>query len=300
MDLLKLNPFIDRIISYEKKSNLSELKKIIKENKYDFIVDFQNNIRSRILTLFIFTKIIRFNKHSFKKFFLVKTKLNFLKNLPRIYKRYFLTLNKLKLTGEKAFDDYIKQYKLQISFNVNTLEKRFEINLNDNIIGFCPSARHKTKIYPIDKFINIGKELLKNNNSTLLIFGSNEEYEYCEQLRKGIDNDKCINLSGKTSIIETSVLISKCKLIITNDTGLMHLADLINTPLIAIFGSTVRELGFYPFGENSYIIENNELKCRPCSHIGLDKCPKKHFKCMKDIEETKIINIAYKILNNIN
>jgi heptosyltransferase-2 len=74
-----------------------------------------------------------------------------------------------------------------------------------------------------------------------------------------------------------------CDTVVTNDTGLMHIACARQRKVVAIFGSTVKEFGFAPYGTDSIMIENASLSCRPCSHIGLAECPKAHFKCMNDI-----------------
>jgi heptosyltransferase-2 len=63
----------------------------------------------------------------------------------------------------------------------------------------------------------------------------------------------------------------------------MHVADALAVPLVAIFGSTVEELGFFPSSPKATVIENRRLSCRPCSHIGRSSCPKEHFRCMLEI-----------------
>ncbi len=63
----------------------------------------------------------------------------------------------------------------------------------------------------------------------------------------------------------------------------MHTATAVDVPVIAFFGSTVKEFGFTPYNFKNLILENNSLSCRPCTHIGRNSCPEKHFKCMKDI-----------------
>jgi ADP-heptose:LPS heptosyltransferase len=77
--------------------------------------------------------------------------------------------------------------------------------------------------------------------------------------------------------------MKKCKLIVCNDSGLMHTATSVGVPVVSIFGSTVQEFGFAPFGVKNLIIENNSLNCRQCSHIGKSTCKKKHFKCMTEL-----------------
>jgi len=69
---------------------------------------------------------------------------------------------------------------------------------------------------------------------------------------------------------------------------LMHMAAALNIPTVAIFGPTTRELGFFPTGQNTVVVEHSSLYCRPCTHIGMNKCPEKHFRCMKEIEPEQV------------
>jgi heptosyltransferase-2 len=84
-------------------------------------------------------------------------------------------------------------------------------------------------------------------------------------------------------LLESIVLIQKSNIILSNDSAPMHISALFSKPQVAIFGGTTPQLGFAPLSPNALVIENEKLKCRPCSHIGRAKCPKKHFKCMKEI-----------------
>ncbi len=86
-----------------------------------------------------------------------------------------------------------------------------------------------------------------------------------------------------------------CKAIYTNDSGAMHLAAAVKVPVIAFFGSTVSEFGFFPYKAKSIQLENKNLSCRPCTHIGRKSCPKIHFKCMKELKP----ELAFKSLHNL-
>lgn len=79
----------------------------------------------------------------------------------------------------------------------------------------------------------------------------------------------------------------------------MHLALAVNVPVIAIFGSTVKEFGFMPYKGKSLVLENNSLSCRPCSHFGLGECPQKHFKCMLDITPQFVFNKTMEFIKAI-
>jgi heptosyltransferase-2 len=118
-----------------------------------------------------------------------------------------------------------------------------------------------------------------------VVFGGEEDKAIGSVLEK---NKGAINMCGELSLLETAYFISKGKVLVTNDTGLMHMGTAVRTPVLAIFGSTVRELGFFPYRSVSSIIENTNLTCRPCSHIGRNKCPKGHFKCMEDISSEQV------------
>ena len=96
------------------------------------------------------------------------------------------------------------------------------------------------------------------------------------------------NLIGKLSLLESAELLKRCTLLLTNDSAPLHIANSMGTLTIALFGATIPQYGFYPYGERDFIFETNGLKCRPCSIHGGDKCPVKTFDCMNNIDELKV------------
>jgi lipopolysaccharide heptosyltransferase II len=302
-ELLAMNNDIDEVMFFDKNTDsIGKFRNRLKLDKFDYIFDLHNNLRSNLLCLFNGVKRSVFRKHSIRKWMLVKFKMNFFKKYPHISIRYFLSLEKYGLLNKEDFNKFLSGYKLHISKAViEEFYIRFPLLKGyDKIIGFCPSARHKTKMYPEEKFVKMGKELIAESKTAILLLGSRNEFDYCEKIRNQIHDDNCHNLAGETSIQETSAALHECNIVVTNDTGLMHLTNLLNVPLIAIFGSTVKEFGFYPIGCDAHVFENNNLRCRPCSHIGLSTCPKGHFKCMRDINENLIIHKVKEIINSDN
>jgi ADP-heptose:LPS heptosyltransferase len=110
---------------------------------------------------------------------------------------------------------------------------------------------------------------------------------------------KVYNACGKFNLSESADLVKRAKVIVTNDTGLMHIAAAFQKPIISLWGNTTPALGMFPYyGYNnlnlnvaplSYIAEVRDLNCRPCSKIGYTQCPKQHFKCMENIDITAIV-----------
>jgi len=266
-DTLSFNPHIQNIFSLTRKYEASLVKKKLINEHYDLVVDLQNNLRSRSLSKNISKNIVRFKKPNLSKFLLVNFKINRLKNAIPIPVRYANSIPKFTLDnkGPELFID--KSVKTSIDNTIPT-------------IAFCPGSRHKTKMWPEEYFIELGKKFIANNFQ-LVLFGGKDDLEVCSRMKMAIPG--VIDLSNDNILFETAINMKNCKTIICNDSGLMHSALAVNIPVVAIYGSTVKEFGFAPYKGKSLVLENNLLSCRPCSHVGRDDCPKKHFKCMLEI-----------------
>ena len=267
-NLLKLNPYIRNIYLYPKaKEKLKNLKKYIYKNNYDLVIDLQNNFLSRRLLKHFGGSVTRFKKKNLYKFLLVQFKINKLKDAPPIPVRYANVIENFELDDEG------------LDLITNNEPSKL-LRENDNLIGLCPGSKHYTKMWPKDYFIQLGN-LLMENNYKVLIFGGTEDIRLCEDIASNISS--LVNLCNENDILQTAADMKMCRAIYCNDSGLMHTATAVKVPVMVFFGSTVGEFGFSPYYSKNLILENNNLSCRPCSHIGKSKCPKGHFKCMKEI-----------------
>jgi lipopolysaccharide heptosyltransferase II len=280
-DSLLYNPNISALLIYEK-GNAKKLNTDLRKTSYDLVIDLQNNSRSYKLTSGLKAKIYRFKKPSVKKFLLVWFKINLLKDLKTISQRYAETARVI-ING--------KGPELFLRENSTT-----QLGDGINYIGLCPGSKHFTKRWPPEYFIHLGNELVKLGFK-IVLFGGKSDKDLCNTISGSIQG--CINLQNDDQLLQTAADIKQCKLILTNDSGLMHTASAVGVPLIAIFGSTVREFGFFPVGAQNLIFENKSLSCRPCSHIGKSSCPKKHFKCMKEITPEFVLNQLLKFKEGI-
>ncbi len=268
-DLLRFNPYLKKIFKFKRdeKENLKTLSEIKKTN-YDLIIDLQNNLRSKKIIADSNPVTVRFSKKTWRKFLLVKFKINHLKDAPQIPVRYAQTITGFQLdkNGLDLFTD-------------RTADTR--LTGKENLIGFCPGARHYTKRWLKEYYIKLGIKLTKAG-CTIVLFGGSIDLELCAEISKEIPGS--IDASTNDDILQTAADMKLCKAVVCNDSGLMHAAAASGTQVIAIFGSTVKEFGFTPYNCKYLILENKSLNCRPCTHIGRDSCPKKHFKCMKLIK----------------
>jgi heptosyltransferase-2 len=268
-DVIKLNPYLNYKLFYKKKEEENNrLIEQLKNNQYELVLDLQNNLRSNKITSSLKTTKVKFNKRSIDKFLLVNFKINRLRKAPQIPVRYSNAIQNFRL-DEKGLDLFKDKPASTVLIGKN------------NLIGFCPGARHFTKRWPKEYFIELGNKL-SQNGFAIVLFGGKIDKGICEELHKAISNS--INLSNDDDLLQTAADMKLCKVIVCNDSGLMHTASAMDTKVMVIFGSTVKEFGFAPYNCANLILENNSLTCRPCSHIGRSECPKKHFECMKSIK----------------
>ncbi|OYT15563.1 MAG: hypothetical protein B7C24_12425 [Bacteroidetes bacterium 4572_77] len=285
-DIVSHNLYLDDILFYDKNNNI-----ILTENgnsieygrkKYDYVFDLQKNKYSKKIIKHFKSEVFRLKKENWKKFLLVHFKINLYKSIKHVSQKYLAVFSILNIKDDnQGLEIWLPEEKAKKALSKS-------INEDVNTIIVAPGAKHFTKCYPPEKYI----ELIEYLNNTIsitkklkfLLLGSNEEVSVCKDIENAfLEKDINIeNLAGTTSILESVKIVDSAKLVICNDSALMHVAVARKTPVIAIFGSTVQEFGFFPISSNAHVIEKT-LKCRPCTHIGRSNCPKGHFRCMNDI-----------------
>lgn len=275
------NAYLDNVYLYSREKPNTDLVESLRKKNYDMVVDLQNNFRSNRLRKNLSTRQVKFKKPHISKFLLVNTKLNFLKDARQIPERY------ADCIGDDILDDYGLDFIIPDGI-ASSLED------NGKYIGFCPGAQHFTKMWPQEYFVELGNELNKLGYKVVLMGGDSDRL-ICRTLQLKIENS--INLSNENKLYELAADMIKCKAVICNDSGLMHLASALRIPLIALFGSTVMEFGFAPYLAESIVLENDSLRCRPCSHIGKSECPEDHFYCMKKIKPEIVLENIMELIS---
>lgn len=154
--------------------------------------------------------------------------------------------------------------------------EQWNIHPNDYVC-FAIGGQFSTKRMPVEKCIALIQKLEHN----IVLIGGKEDEENGKLIAKASKN--VISLCGQLSLDESAHVIKASKVLMTHDTGMMHIGAAMFKPIVSIWGNTTPQLGMYPYMPNNqdrYSIHEVDLKCRPCSKIGFQKCPKKHFNCM--------------------
>jgi heptosyltransferase-2 len=292
-------PYLDGVFQYDftisKKENRAALSEFMEQNginKYEILLDLHDNLRTRALTNGLFTEKRKIDKNRLNKLSLVYRKKPVEGRNNHVVERYYDIL--------KGLGDEFRLYPLEIwlpeekGLEIYPPHEKDTTPTGSLKIALAPGSKHFTKRWPSAKFAEVGKFLVEKFGAEILILGGKEDVEVSSAIRAGIGS-AAKNHSGSLSIVNALRKIDSCSFMICNDSGLMHLAAARNVPVIAIFGSTVRDFGFTPWMVRNSIIEER-INCRPCSHIGRSKCPKGHFDCMNKISSDRVIEEVKKFL----
>ena len=281
--LLASNPYVDKIHSFEKKAR--EVIHELKKENFDFVVDLQKNRRSLYVRTCLGVPYGTFNKLNKKKWLLTNFKINLLPKI-HIVDRYFESVKKLNVSNDlQGLDFFIPENdKVDIA---KILPETFQ----NGYIALVTGSKQNTKQIPAEKIL----ELCKTIEKPVLLLGGKEDVDKAKQVSELLGTH-VFNACGKFNINQSASLAAQALAVITTDTGLMHIAAALRKKVISVWGNTVPDFGMFPYypkgKENFHVIEVKDLKCRPCSKLGYKQCPKKHFRCMMEIDVRQIAELV--------
>ncbi len=287
--LYKNNPYVDRIIEFDT-SNETVLQLIIRLQKehYTHIIDLHDKLRSGLIKRFVKGKSFTYQKkHAYRKKLL---KDHSLEPIPSTVDLYASVLSN--------FDIELKKRKLDLFLphNADVIATKF-LPPNDKrfTVTISPGASWFTKQYPAEYYKKLIKMVLDKIDARVLLVGAEQEMKLTAELAS-VSPSRTLDLGGKTSVMETAILIERSDVFVSGDCGPMHMAAALGIPQIAIFGSTQPMLGFKPINDNAAILTAEE-QCSPCSLHGRKQCPLGHFNCMKNISPEVVFSAINRHLN---
>ena len=289
--LLRTNVHLNHILTFSAEKGFPEWIRIlrrIRATTYDTIIDLQANFRSRLLRLFAKGRItIPYRPPRWRRFLLVHFRINTYKETKSVALRFLDLVSVLGVEDDgKGLELWVEE---KAKHSVASHLKKRGYQEGEKIIALAPGAGRKTKRWPTEKYADTGNHFSRIGYRVVLL-GGRGDGDVCEEVAQKMDS-RAWNFAGQFSLQETAALLLQSKLLVSNDTGAMHMAAAVGKPVVAIFGPTTRHLGFMPFRASCTVIEKS-LPCRPCSYHGTDACPKGHFRCMREIESSDVIRAA--------
>jgi ADP-heptose:LPS heptosyltransferase len=284
--LAKENPYLDVIHTQD--GSFWKLLSKLRREKFDVVVNLRQDWRSIWLCFLLFTKTYSARQSRWKQWLMVNLKINHLTNVHHVDK-LLLALKPLGIKGDELGLDYFipESDKVTMDWLPQEFRKGFVV--------FCISAPYDTRKLPVDRMI----ELCDKINKPIVLLGSATEATTGEVIStffaRGLSvvweqgllelNKKTIvyNACGKFSFNQMASLIKQSWAVFTFDNDFVPVASALRKEVYALWGNTILLFGKYPYRTKFTVLESNSVACRPCSANGFDKCPKGHFKCMRDI-----------------
>lgn len=277
-------------INYKGIKGVIHLYKELKHDNYDYFIDFHDVLRTKLLR-FLFcingTKVSSIDKERNKRKKYIKTKKESFR-LKTSFERYTLALNKAGFYFENKFNNIFGNKNPDIN-SIKDHEKYTCYLENKNPVGIAPFTTHRGKEYPQENMEAVIKKLSSFPNISILLFGAGKrEQEILEKWQNKYTN--VISLAGKLDMRSELILMSKLKVMVSMDSANMHLASLVQTPVISIWGATTPECGFLGWKQSEENAIQLDLSCRPCSIFGNRKCKFNDYRCIDQIRPECIIN----------
>lgn len=269
--LVAYNPHIDKRF-YLTADGLTPLIRQLRAERYDYVVDLHNNLRTSLIKLALGVTAYTFSKLNWQKWALVRLNVNVLPNV-HIVDRYLDAVKPLGVENDGRGLDYFIPYRDQVE------DEWLPDTHQRGYVAYAIGGQHATKKLPLPRML----ELCRKINYPIVLLGGKEDADTADALEQALGKRLIYNACGKYNLNQSASLLQRARIVFSHDTGLMHIAAALKKKVYSIWGNTSPYFGMYPYKTQFVLLENNTLNCRPCSKLGYAKCPLGHFRCMNDL-----------------
>lgn len=282
--LLEENPHVDHLHLFDGdlKSTIRKLRSL----EIDYIIDLHHNLRSARIKFGLKRMDFTVRKLNIRKWIFVNLKWNSLPGLHMVDRNLDTIRTFINEPDQEGLDYFIPE---KHEVDLSLLPGPF---LN-GYMGMAIGARHQTKKLPVDSLVRLCSLL----DYPIVIIGGSEDLDKGEEIARRLPDREIFNGCGRFNLHQSASLVRQCRVLITHDTGMMHVGAAFRKKIISIWGNTVPRFGMYPYRADpaSVMCEVEGLRCRPCSKIGYRKCPRNHFRCMNEQDIGEIAGIANRL-----
>jgi heptosyltransferase-2 len=290
-DLVGANPCVDRVLLFDPQQGLRQTLDTLRQKRYDLVVDLHRTLRSRLLCRGLLAqRRLTYAKRTVRRALLAHLGWNTLQAMTSVPELYAAPLRQLGMTAPLPPLEMHLTPASQATMRTY-VRQALPHGVEQPLLGLAPGAHWPTKRWPVERFAAVAQELAQAQGAAVVVLGGVEDVALaqalCQRLRVPV-----LDSTGKLSLMHTAALLQQCHLLLSNDSGLMHMATALRVPVVAIFGPTVQEFGFYPVPARAQVIPA-ALPCRPCSTKGSARCPRGHHQCMQQVTVAQVGAIAH-------
>ncbi|PYP41725.1 MAG: lipopolysaccharide heptosyltransferase II [Gemmatimonadetes bacterium] len=282
--LLDRNPRVTEVIGWAPGRSLRELGAALGRRAFTHRLDLHGGLRSRMLRWYAGGRWSGYPKHRVARTVLIKTRRNFYRDLRPVAERYFDAARGLDVRPDGGpLEFFLAAPALAAG---GEFLARNGLGVTRQLLALAPGAAHFTKRWPPHHWKALVRLLIAGGNDVVLV-GGPADRELCGAMAAA-GGERVVSAAGKFNIPGTAALLKRARALVSGDTGVMHLATAVGTPVVALFGPTVEAFGFSPYHAKAAVLQR-ELPCRPCSSHGTAACPLKHHRCLQDLQPDQVL-----------
>ncbi len=291
LGLSNIRPIGVDLADYKGIKGLFRLGNLLRKYNIDKVADVHDVLRSKFLRAYfalLGKKITHIDKGRKEKRAVISHKAP-LQPIKHTIDRYRDVFEAIGYPAEMTFSHYFSNKSSEVSLPENICFDPSKKN-----IGIAPFAKHKAKMYPLEKMEEVIKTLNTHSDVIIYLFGSQKEAEIMKKWQTTYNN--VISIAGKLDLAQELFLMSQLRVMLSMDSANMHLASLVRVPTVSVWGATHPYLGFYGFRQSIDDAVQIDLDCRPCSVFGNKSCQRGDYACLNDIDPDIIIRQLQKYL----
>jgi heptosyltransferase-2 len=276
--LLSHNPYLSHIIAIPSDRGVIGLGAELRANRYTHLLDLHDSIRSRALRLLVPGRWRSYPKHRVARAMLIRRKKNWYQDCRPVAERYFDAARDLDVAPDGAPPDLFLAPEA-VREAADWLARR-GMAQERPLVALAPGAAHATKRWPLEHWHALLRRITAEGFDVVLVGGS-DDVSVGNALARNADG-RVANMAGQFGLQGTGAVLQRARVVVSGDTGVMHMATAVQTPVVALFGPTVRQFGFFPYTHRAEVVELT-LECRPCSSKGSSRCPLGHHRCLGEL-----------------
>jgi heptosyltransferase II len=290
--LVSENPHLDEIIGITRKDSLFRIGTLIRRANYTHRLDLHGNLRTLVLKELAPGHWYSFSQRRVARYFLIHNKRNIYREDTPVAERYFEAAEDLDVLPDGGPPEFYLSAEAQE--RGGTWLSHAGIGHGRPFVAIAPGATHETKRWPVDHWVKLAR-LIIGTGADIVVLGGPDDSAIAGEIvaRSG---GRAASAAGLLGLQQTGAVLKQAAALISGDTGVMHMATALNVPVVALFGPTVRQFGFFPYNAIATVVER-DIPCRPCTPHGGPACPLEHHYCMRQILPDTVMAALSRILS---
>ncbi len=282
------HPALAAVVALEPDEPIRHLARRLRALAPTHGLDLHGNPRSAALRLLVRCRWSGYRKRKLARSTLISVKVDLYGRGVPVPERYFEAARGLDVRPDDGPPEFFLGQGARERAGAWLAEKGLA---DASVAALAPGAAHATKRWPLAHWIALAQRLSAAGHRPIVLGGPDDRGIALQLAAQG----GVESAVGEFSLQETGALLARARVLVSGDTGIMHMATGVGTPVVALFGPTVQQFGFFPYHATSVVLQR-ELGCRPCSSTGTPACPLGHHRCLADLAPAEVAAAALRLV----